>query len=1507
MHRRVPPRPGRARRNLARALSLTALVTATSLTMSVAQAAPTAPSARPAADPAPASGPVNGELAHYDFQWSEQDYTPNLIDNGPRGVHHNGAHPNQATDNGTIWGITSGTRRHLVLDGTNQFMSVPVPLATNQSFSVAAWVQPKSIGRAETVISQDSSRVGGFALRLDASGKPQFGIPASDADQAGWDTVTGSAVLPLDGQTDSGWTHLEGVFDATAGEIRLYVNGTLAGRAPHTSAWHAGGDVEVGRSMAAGAPAEYFPGNIAEVRVWQRAQSDLEASNTAIPDGTVREDRCTVGSWLHAGGPKVKALTAQALNGTPADVRRTANTVWGYGPLSIARREDQSDARTVDNAQNARPAAWAAVTKPFGDGTFGDDYNAFLNVPNYFDPMQKFLLDTGEKNFDGPGPTTPSQAALNQALTIAHQHQATEQSSWATYHWYAGDDVVKKWSAYEVARFIRFGGFPTQAPAKDSLEFRTEVEDLKTQWAACDGGDPQDPNHVLDDVVATASAEWQAEQASMAKQRADIVAADTQANQDVRTAAAAMNEAQGQAYIVGRMLFFQKYWQGQPKSNIFYPKPDRFAQATAAMATAKKAIQAQLTIAQKAAASAKAQADKANAAQADAGKTALANGTPYGRGLTYALQSAQVTSASAAAAQAAAKAIETTLNTVSAGQADSRALYALIDTQNHAAQAEFQRAAAQAAADQAHNAAAAAAAQADQAAQNAARAKADRITAEQAEATAKAAAADADAKRKIADQERANAAADRSQADAKRAEAQAAEARAKEQQAAAATAMGTAQTAEQTAADKENAAKTAEAQAYLARDAAVAAENQRDSLQARQKALEAAAAAAQGTSDAQESRQAANDAKTAAGQATDAAGSARAAANQAGQDAVGARAAATQAAGAAKRARAAADAAQADAATTSAAAATAHAATADAIAASAQAAQNVKNADQQAHVAAANAVKARQDALASRIAADHAAADSARTAGQAYAAAQYAAAARDAASGAIAAGNTAVSLGTPYRETDISAGLAVLVGEDSKTIAQQQADVAKARSDEAAKAAKDAQALADKANADAKAAAQLAANAAADAAKAAASVQRARDWAAQAAAEAAAAKTAEAATTEYDRQANADALASTMAARDAQSDADAANASATDAEKDAAAAHQAATSAENDAATARGAASNADQDATAAEQAAANAQTSAAQADQAAAAAEAQDRKDQADAAAANASSAGQDPGPDLGGDDEKLLLAQCGQTCVDEFRRDRAEAGKSVLDWVVENGGQILLDVLGVTDAKKCFTDPDVESCLWTALNIASLVAVAGKLPAVSKAVIRISEGIGKFIEESEMAKRALDRLREIITEARQAANEACDLAPVPAVAGRANLRAVPGVAAAHPMLAAPRASKKFCGIKWVSPKDPDWVSKGAHINLKNGREVRIFPSADGGIGGAGILTEAGLPTQAEINATVDAVRSDAKLRSRFITIATEVMEQMNIPPGQPGSWGAEKNRAVEMKFLIDALKRMG
>ncbi|MFB7777861.1 Hint domain-containing protein [Streptomyces bauhiniae] len=1064
-----------------------------------------------------------------------------------------------------------------------------------------------------------------------------------------------------------------------------------------------------------------------------------------------RKDRCQAGRAVHFGGPELKAAAAAKLTGTDAALRdfvRPDASLGEWGQAAIKDRDAGiADLRAFEDRQDKLNDS----NKPYRNvnDTQGRDFWA----PEFGRDIVAFTLGPQEKlstkSVDNPTPH-PGQASLGQAKKVLDAFDPGDDAWGKAYKDVAGRELLDTSnlgysSANDVATFLRFGGFPTKAPAPDSLEFRTEVETLKQAWAACDSANPIDQYRVLTGVVLQAHGEWEAEYTGQADQRKQIVAAQAAAAKETRVATEAMIEAVRQAWLADQILFWQKYWTGH-KDSINYPKPAVFTKATADLNAAKGAAAKQVTVADAAVGRAKTAADTATAQQQKAWDFADAAKLPRGRGLGYAQQSVQVAKASYAATLAAAKATLTASNAAKATVSDSQTLLALAKTQTHALNTEFRKTAALEAKAQAKAAADSAAKLAAEAAANAATAKSARATAEKAEQTAKDQAAEAKRQRGIAEAEKATAERERDNAASERAKAGAAEERARGEQDQARQARTDAETAGATASRKLAAAEEAEARAYTARNEAVKAEHEKKATASRAAALESAAAAAEGSAAAGETRQAAKDARTAADEAAGAASRAGAAADDASTAAVNARAAATRAEGAAKRSRSAADAAQSAYAKTHAAAATAHAAAADAIDAAAAAKENAKKADTEAKKAQAAAVTARKEATAAVAEAAKTAAWAARTAGYATATAQYAQAARDAATASTKAADEAISIGSPYVEADSSAAYAVLIGQTSKTIAEQQANAAKAKSDEAKKAAEQAKALADKAAGDAKTALQAAADAADYAVKAVNSAAAANASAAAAQADAAAAKRADANAQISDQQAGTDAFYANFAANDAESAATQADRDATDAEKDASSARSAATSADQDAAAAGRTATKAESDATAAEGAASRADMYAEQADKAATRAEAEEREQARQEREEVVSSGGSTAQYVLSKDEEAALLAECGQTCVDQYREALAAGNQDVLDWVKANGGQILLDLLGVTDAKKCFSDPDVESCLWTAVNAISLVLLVGKAPAVAAAIVRVAGGLAKFFEGASKARKTLKGLKLII-----------------------------------------------------------------------------------------------------------------------------------------------------------------
>ncbi|GHG97922.1 Hint domain-containing protein [Streptomyces lanatus] len=927
----------------------------------------------------------------------------------------------------------------------------------------------------------------------------------------------------------------------------------------------------------------------------------------------IREEQCLLSSALRKGGPAAKDVARAGLIGTEEQLHTAADPeYWTDTPLARAFDKDRAAADAKLDELSGRRKVWEQslaipdqTTPPgytvTGFGWVDDDANPFHTIK-----LGSWVADQFWKHEDDlytdPHPLASKESV--DAATAIYKARYDEKASADYEDRQAWESMQFMHGMYadDARLFLQYGGFPTSAPDPDSMEFRIDVENLKARFASCAYSNPQDPHKALTTELAVAHTEWEDELGGQKTQRDTIVRAEVQANADLSTASQALGEALAQSLIASRLTVWQAYWTKQKPADhpLFYPTTAEFNQVKKWIANAQGRASGRLFVASRAALSAKAQAAAVTKAQTEAYAIADKAGLPRGRGLLYGQQAAQVTKASAAATQAAAKAVETAYNATRASAADSKTLNSLANTQAHAAKAEFRRKAAQEAEAQAKAAAEGAAKQAEEAAKHAAEAKAAENKAEAAEKTAKDAAADAAAKRKKAEAERDYAKSQKELAAAERKKAHDAEARATSERSVAADKLSEAQAAGRTAAEKKDGALAQEQRAKKARDGALAAEERRDSLVAKAEAAEALLAAVDGTADAIEARQAATKARTAANEATTAATEARKAANEATEAATGAREAATRAQGAAKRAQSAADAAKRDVAITDAAVTKAHAAAADAIAASQAAKWNAIAAKAEAETAQKSAAKAKGDAVVARSEAGLAGADAIRTAGHAYSTAQAASAARDSAAQVVKPANDAIELGSPYAETDSSAGLAVLTGQASKTAAQQQVAVANAKAAEAAKAAAAAKALAARADADAKAAAEAAANAAEYAANAAKSAAEAQTSSDAAAASAKAAKKAEANTVTYHERAVEDAEAAQKAATSADGYATQADSEADEAEKDAASARRAADAAETDASTARSVADQAERDATTAEAAAANARNLAVEAAQAA-------------------------------------------------------------------------------------------------------------------------------------------------------------------------------------------------------------------------------------------------------------------------------------------------------------------
>ncbi|QIY74633.1 RICIN domain-containing protein [Streptomyces sp. RLB1-33] len=630
------------------------------------------------------------------------------------------------------------------------------------------------------------------------------------------------------------------------------------------------------------------------------------------------------------------------------------------------------------------------------------------------------------------------------------------------------------------------------------------------------------------------------------------------------------------------------------------PPKAQFDKAKAGITAAQTAAKKQLDVLKTQLTAVKKAATTSDTAEQASYTIADTNGAPRGRGLLVGQQKAQVTQGAAAALEAMVKAGETAEAATRASGGDSQTIAERALAQAAQVKAEFRKKAAEKAELQAKAAADAAKVHRDNAKKDKETAETKLTDALKAEGDAKAAAADAHAKRLAAEAEEKTAKAEKQNAAASRAEAAEHRKNAESQATKAKDAKDKAEASEKTAEDRRDDAVKAKDHAQSLRDDAWDAEQKADAARAKADAKNAYADSLDSGDAATAARAAANDADKAADDAETAAGRARSEADAATQAAADADAAATRAEASAKRARSDADAAQADKLKADAAVRTATSAVADAIKASQDASAEAKTAVKLADEAEQHAKDARTQANAANTEAGKALAAAAKAAGYAHVTAQAAVDAGAAAKQVADPANDAIQLGSAYADTDSAAGLVVLTGQNSKTIAEQQRAVADAHAKNAAAEAQAAKNLADQAKGDAKEAYQHAANAAQYAADARTYSKDALGYAADAAKAAAAASASLARTIDYGQQATADAAAADTAAGNAEGYAKDARDSADAAELDASAARSAATQAEQDAKDARAAATRADTAATEAEQAAKDADKYAKEAQQAA-------------------------------------------------------------------------------------------------------------------------------------------------------------------------------------------------------------------------------------------------------------------------------------------------------------------
>ncbi|MFC7617338.1 LamG domain-containing protein [Actinokineospora soli] len=275
----------------------------------------------------------NVQSGHWKFDEADGATAGNTVAGGSAGVLRDGA---RFTPDGAVRGAVD-------LAGGQVGTGAPV-VRTDQSFSVATWVRPGATADA-TALAQLGTHTPGFRLGQ-RGGRWEWALASADAAERPADAVVTAATGPTAGS----WTHLAGVHDAAAGEIRLYVDGVLAGRAPRSTAFDAAGELRI-----------TYPGAVDELRAYTRAVGEAEIR------GMVSRDAVAAGHWPLDGD--AADASGRGRHGTASGGPGWSGGQSAYpAPDDLAAHLDGADdvitaPHAVDTDRSFAVTAWARLDR----------------------------------------------------------------------------------------------------------------------------------------------------------------------------------------------------------------------------------------------------------------------------------------------------------------------------------------------------------------------------------------------------------------------------------------------------------------------------------------------------------------------------------------------------------------------------------------------------------------------------------------------------------------------------------------------------------------------------------------------------------------------------------------------------------------------------------------------------------------------------------------------------------------------------------------------------------------------------------------------------------------------------------------------------------------------------------------------------------------------------------------------------------------------------------------
>jgi hypothetical protein len=211
----------------------------------------------------------------------------------------------------------------MTFDGASQYVTVTnnSSLNFNSSYTVMAWIKSSSSSSEQSIVTKFliTESYSGFLLSLGCCANT--GIPSL------WvGDLTNSWAQGNTAVNDGRWHHIAGRLSGTTATI--FIDGVIDATRTRTPNIVTTGDLNIGRRFDTGA---YFPGDIDDVRLYNRALSDSEIESIGKSRGRLLITDGLIGWWkldqgsdgATATGATVSDSTGNGNTGTP-----TGSPTW---------------------------------------------------------------------------------------------------------------------------------------------------------------------------------------------------------------------------------------------------------------------------------------------------------------------------------------------------------------------------------------------------------------------------------------------------------------------------------------------------------------------------------------------------------------------------------------------------------------------------------------------------------------------------------------------------------------------------------------------------------------------------------------------------------------------------------------------------------------------------------------------------------------------------------------------------------------------------------------------------------------------------------------------------------------------------------------------------------------------------------------------------------------------------------------------------------------------------